>query len=66
MPEYSYICREHDEPYIFDVKRSIEQEIDVHVACPRPGCNHLAKRYFPGEKFSGRVRGGYGGGPITK
>lgn len=68
MALYAYICRKHDRPLIFEIERSVHDEIEEKIPCPAVSCgkDDLAERHYPGQKFYGRVKGGYGGGPITK
>lgn len=66
MATYAYICREHQDELIFEIERSIKEPTPKEVPCPGLGCQAHAERHYPGQKFYGRVKGGYGGGPITK
>lgn len=66
MATYAYICQEHKEPYLFEIERSIKEWTPESLPCLQPDCSATAHRHYPGQKFYGRVKGGYGGGPMTK
>jgi len=51
MPIYSYICRNHKEPKIFEVQQKINDELSAEINCS--SCNKKAPRLYQGQSIAG-------------